>query len=346
MFKVSKLFRLLFGAAFGMGIVDGEGGGAALDAHGAADAFSSLLGGDAPNESESQEAGQQPVDDESEEAAAERQAKQELSDTEGDPQDAGKAEADELTIEVDGKSVKLNKAELAEYYKNGLRQADYTRKTMEAAEARKSAEAEASKAKQEREEYGTKLNHFAIATQSQLEQIRSQLAEIDIDANPVEYLHLQRSLEAGQAKLSQAQQEMARINEQRQAEQADADRRFLQTQQEILVDKLPEWKDPAKFKSGMEQLESFMTAQGFTAADGKTVLDARVILLARKAQQYDALISRAKETAKKVQALPTKVERSGNPETSRPDGRTTAMKQLERTGSVDAAANAFAQFIK
>lgn len=319
----------------------------ALDANGAADAFSSLLGGDAPNESESQEAGQQPVDDESEEAAAERQAKQELSDAGDDQsQDADKAEQDTVTIEVDGKPVALTKAELADYYKNGLRQADYTRKTMEAAEARKTAEAEATKARQEREEYSTKLQHFAIATQSQLEQIAHQLSQTDLEADPIEYLRLQRSLTEGQAKLAQAQQELTQFNEQRQREQADADRQFLRTQQELLVDKLPEWKDPAKFKAGMEALESFMTEQGFTAQDGKTVLDARVLLLARKAQQYDALISRAKETAKTVAKLPTKVERSGTPEASRPDGRTTAMKALERTGSVDAAANAFAQFIR
>lgn len=318
----------------------------ALDAHGAADAFSSLLGGDAPNESEPQKAVSQPAEDESDEAAAERLAKQELSDDGDEQQDDGKqAESDELTIEVDGKSVKLTKAELAEYYKNGLRQSDYTRKTMEAAEARKTAEAESSKARQEREAYAHKLNHFAIATHSQLEQVAAQLAETDVEADPIEYLRLERTLREGQAKLGQAQQELQHITAQQQQEQAQAMQAHMTAQWEQLTAKLPEWKDPAKAKAESTAIREYLGSQGFESQE-RDFTDYRAILLARKAMQYDALISRAKETAKKVQALPTKVERSGNPETSRPDGRTTAMKQLERTGSVDAAANAFAQFIK
>src|SRR5437763_12919210 len=68
-------------------------------------------------------------------------------------QEDAPAEPAKFTVKVDGKDVELTEAEIADAYKNGLRQADYTRKTMEAADQRKAAEAEASKAREERTKY-------------------------------------------------------------------------------------------------------------------------------------------------------------------------------------------------
>lgn len=341
--KFSKLLKMLLGMAglFSMGVVeDGGGNTAPLDSFAAADAFSSLMGDDGPAENESPE-------DDTPEAAAERLAKQELSGTEEAPEN-GEGEqvpaADDITVEIDGKTVKLTKAQIAENYKDGLRQADYTRKTMETAAARKTADAEIQQARTERDTYAQKLNNFAIATQSAMQEQAAVLTEELAATDPQEYLIQKHIFDKRQAQLVQAQQELGRIGQQQQQEQADAQRAYLTEQQEQLLAKLPDWKDPAKAKAEAGAIKEYLAAQGYTPQE-RDFTDHRAIVMAKKAMQYDALIERAGKAVKKVAALPVKVERSGNTETSKPDGRTEAMKRLERTGSIDAAANAFAQFM-
>lgn len=309
----------------------------ALNAHSAADAFSSLLGDDGPNENETQ------VEDDTPEGKAEKLLTSELS---GDGEEEVTEEApepDELTIEVDGKQVKLTKEQIAESYKNGLRQADYTRKTMEAADARKAAEAETAKAKQERAEYSRNLNNYTIAEQSGVDQIRAALTQELLESDPVQYLTLQHTLQERQAKLGEAQTILKQLNEQQQAEEAEAKQSYMKAQQELLLAKLPEWKDPAKAEAEAHAIKKYLVSEGFEPAECDFT-DHRAIVMAKKAMQFDALMERAGKAVQKVKALPTKVERPGTAEARSPDKRTTVMKQLERTGSISDAANAFAQF--
>lgn len=310
----------------------------ALDAHSAADAFSSLLDGDEPNESESQ------VDDDTPEGKAEKLLVSEQSDDDKkDEEPEADPEADELTIEIDGKQVKLSKEQIAENYKNGLRQADYTRKTMEAADARKTAEAETAKAKAERTEYAQKLNHYTIAEQSGVDQIRAAMTQELLESDPVQYLTLQHTLHERQVKLGEAQRILGQLTEQQKTEEAEAQQSYMRAQQEQLLAKLPDWKDPAKAEAESNAIKKYLMSQGYEAAE-LNITDHKQILLARDAMKYRELLERAGKAVKKVAALPTKVERSGSPEVKKPDNRTAAMKQLERTGSLMDAANAFAQF--
>jgi hypothetical protein len=305
----------------------------ALDANTAADAFSSLLGSDDPNENE-------PLVDDTPEGKAEKLLTSELSDDEEVTEEV--PESDELTIEVDGKQVKLTKEQIAESYKNGLRQADYTRKTMEAADARKTADAETAKAKQERTTYAQQLNNYTIAEQSGVEQIRASMTQELLQNDPVEYLTLQHTLHERQVKLGEAQRILGQLNEQQQTEDAEAKQSYMKAQQDQLLAKLPDWKDPAKAATESNAIRTYLMSQGYEAAE-LNITDHKQILLARDAMKYRELIERAGKAVTKVKALPTKVERAGTPDASRPDGRTTAMKQLERTGSIPDAANAFAK---
>ncbi|MES2323273.1 MAG: hypothetical protein V4633_13495 [Pseudomonadota bacterium] len=337
MFKISKLLQFLLGMSgfLKFGVMDGDGGGyQPLDAFGAADAFSSLLGSDDPNESETI------VD--TPEAKAERLAAEEMS---GDEEVTGEAtEEPEVTVEIDGKTVKLTKEQIAENYKNGLRQADYTRKTMEAADARKTAEAETAKARQERETYAQQLNNYAIATQSAMQEQAAILTQELLDTDPLEYLRQERTFKERQANLAQAQQQLQQLGQQHQQEQAAAQRAYITEQQEQLLAKLPEWKDHAKAQADANAIKEHLASCGFEGAE-RDFTDHRLILLARDAMQYRALIERAGKAVKKVAALPTKVERTGTPEVARPDKRTEAMKRLGQSGSINDAANAFSQFL-
>jgi hypothetical protein len=246
-----------------------------------------------------------------------------------------------VTIEVDGKAVELKKSELADYYKNGLRQADYTRKTMEAAEQRKAAEAEASKAREERQKYAQGLQQAQAMLQAQLQE----QSQIDwnklLETDPVEYLKQQHLANGRQAKLQEIQREQQELHSKHQAEQAAQMKAFLRTQQEELLAKLPEWKDPAKAKTEQAAIVDYLKSQGLEEAQINNIADHRVVLLSRKAMLYDQMMSKASAAAKKVSNLPQKVEKPGGGEVSATDGRTAAMRQLGKSGSVRDAASVF-----
>lgn len=278
---------------------------------------------------------------ETEEQAAERLAREDAGVAEPAATDAPQS----FTIKVDGKDVTLTADEMAEHVKAGMRQADYSRKTAEVAEQRKVADAETAQARAQRDEYAGKLGNFANQATYELNALAAQLTDELLQSDPVAYLSTQRTLQARHAELQQAQQELQKITDQRNAETVEAQRQHFAYQQEQLLAKLPEWKDPAKAKAEVAEIQQYLATQGYQPEESDFT-DFRSVILARKAMQFDALMERARTTTKKVASAPPKVERPGNADSARPgDGRTTAIKQLKQSGSVRDAAVAFSQFL-
>ena len=304
-----------------------------LDINGAAQAFSTLL--DPP------EVVEKSADDLEKEALAELTAEKQ-EEPQAEP---AEAEDSGVTIEVDGQTVTLTKAELAEAYTSGLRQSDYTKKTMEVSEQRKAAEAEIAKAQQERQAYATNLQKMA----AQLEGALTEQSKIDwqqlLDSDPVEYLKQQHLFQQRQAAFQQNQQQQQYLAQVAQAEQAKARESFLAKQQEELLAKLPDWKDPAKASAEKAALQKYLLEQGFDPNDVNSVSDHRAVIMGRKAMLYDAMMAKANAAAKKVAAAPQRVVRSGVADSGKPDGRSAAMVRLGKTGKVEDAAAVFAQFL-
>jgi hypothetical protein len=250
-----------------------------------------------------------------------------------------------VTIEVDGKTVELTKAELADYYKNGLRQSDYTKKTMEAAELRKAAEAEQTKAREERQRYAEGLQQAQALLQAQLQE----QGQIDwqklLETDPVEYLKQQHLAQARQAKLHQIGQEQQQIHARTQAEQAEQMKSFIRTQQEELLAKLPEWKDESKARVEKTAIKDYLVKEGFDESALANISDHRAVLLARKAMLYDQMMSKASTAAKKVQALPQKVERPGGGESQGLDKRSADWQRFSKSGKVEDAAALFGRIL-
>lgn len=269
------------------------------------------------------------------------------ADPEAETVEVESAEPEKVTIEVDGKTVELTKAELADYYKNGLRQADYTRKTMEAAEQRKAAEAEAAQAREERQKYAQGLQQAQNVLQAQLsEQSRIDWQKL-LETDPVEYLkqqHLANTRQAELQRINQAQQQLHARNQQEQAVQMHT---YLQAQQNELLAKLPEWKDEAKATADKSAIKDYLRKDvGLEDALIDNITDHRLVIVSRKAMLYDQMMSKAKAAAKQVQNLPQKVERPGVADTNPMDGRTASMKQLQKSGSVRDAAAVFDRIFK
>lgn len=304
----------------------GDGGGA-LTVDGGAAAFAALL---EPAETE--------VTEENPELPAELEVEAELeeepSEQEGEPQT--------FTVKIDGKEVQVPLSELLNGYQ---RQSDYTKKTMEASQQRKEADAVVQQAQQERQEYHSKLERMA----AQLEGALEQQSQIDwnalIESDPVEYLKQQQLFQQRQALYQQNAQERQKLIQQHQTEQAQAQQSYLAEQQENLLAKLPDWKDDAKAAAEKAAISEFLQKQGFEAEDISSIADHRHVIVARKAMLYDQLMAKANVQAKKVQEAPQRVVKPGVTTNGNADGRTTAAKQHAAKGTVESAAAVFAQFL-
>lgn len=322
---------------------EGDAGvGGAMDQGQAASAFESLLSGAAAEPSGEEENPE--ATHEGEDNAATEGADADEGDEESEGEAAPEPSAT-VEFEVDGKKVSMTKEQIAEAVKGQMRQDDYTKKTMQAAEERKTANAEREAARAEREQYAQKLNNFVIAQDSIFQQEASALTEELLNSDPVAYLTLQRTLQLRQAEMQKAQVELQQLEQQRQQEHAEAMKSYQAEQLEKLLAKLPEWKDPKKAKAEVDEITGYMASQEFTPQEISGMSDHRVLLLSRKAMLYDKLMSKAAEATKKVAKAPAMVERPGKGEPANVDGRTRAMKQLAKSGSVHDAAAAFASFL-
>lgn len=307
-----------------------ESSNSPLDANQAAAVFAEML------EPRKEEEGAEPqaVEAEVQEPEAEAVETEVEAETQEEPQ--------VFTVKIDGKEVEVTLDEL----KNGYqRQSDYTRKTMEAAEQRKAAEAEYQKARTERDQYAQKLSQDgALLTALLGEQQQTNWQQL-LESDPVEYLKQQHLYQQRYAQLQQIQQEQQKVWELQQSEQARQFQSHLQSQHELLLDKLPDWKDEAKAKTEKAELKTWLAGEGFSEAEINSLADAKFVIAARKAMLYDKMISQAKAAAKKVQNVPQKVERPSTGQAPNLDKRSSAYQRLFKTGKVEDAAAVFASLL-
>jgi hypothetical protein len=311
---------------------DGGDGGGSLDVNGGAAAFAALL--DPPKADPSEGSEDHPELPDEPEAELEADPDAEPSEQEEEPQT--------FTVKIDGKEVQVPLSELLNGYQ---RQSDYTKKTMEAAEQRKAADAETQKAQQERQQYAGELQRMAV----QLEGVLEQQGQIDwgalLEESPVEYLKQQQLFQQRQALYQQNMAEQQKLNQQFQNEQAQAHQSYLAQQRDDLLAKLPDWKDDAKAAAEKTAISKFLQDQGFGDEDISSIADHRHVLIARKAMLYDQLMAKANVQAKKVKEAPQRVVKPGVTSNGTPDGRTTAAKRHERNGTVETGAEVFRQFL-
>jgi hypothetical protein len=267
----------------------------------------------------------------------------EVVEQESAPEDDADSEQPQtVTIEVDGQMVEVTLDELKKGYQ---RQADYTRKTMAVAEQRKVAEAEATKLREERQAYGQKLQEQSILLQAALGEQQTIDWQQLLESDPVEYLKQQHLYQQRQAAYQRNMQEQQALYQQQQAEQAENVKQLLASQHELLMEKLPEWKDGEKAKAEKSALKTYMNENGFTADEINNLTDHRSVLVLRKAYLYDQMMGKAKAAAKKVENLPKKVERPGSGQSPSLDKRSTAYQRLSKSGKVEDAAAVFASLL-
>lgn len=248
-----------------------------------------------------------------------------------------------VKIDIDGYEIELPKDKADKLAAERLMQADYTKKTMAAADERKAATAETQKAQQERATYAQNLQEMQIRLEGALqEQSKAVDWEQLLNSDPVEYLKQQHLVQSRQAALQHNYAEQQRVQTAIKADRQTALESHLVEQQRILAAKLPEWKDEQKATADKTAIRDYLINQGFEAAELSNVTDARSVLMARKAMLYDQMVGKAAAAAKKVATLPNKAERPGGGEPQNLDKRAAAFQRLSKSGRVEDAASLIA----
>jgi hypothetical protein len=221
--------------------------------------------------------------------------------------------------EIDLGDIKVKKSELkAGYMKDG----DYRRKTAEAAEVKRAAEAERMQVRQEREYHANQLEVLIHGLQTQLvgdQQALAQLAESD----PAEWVRENAAF----------QQRYAKQQEREQAEWRKAER-------EALREKLPEWNDPQKAQAEQKMVAEYLISQGYAADDLANLFDHRALVVAREAalwRQHQAAQKTLKD--KQVKPEPQKGLKPGAAQQKTQDQQASKVDELrkraQRTGNQD-----------
>ena len=248
--------------------------------------------------------------------------------------------AEVYTVKVDGKEVEVTLDELQKGYS---RTQDYTRKTQQIAETRKAVEAEASAIRAEREQYSQLLGALK-------QQLESTEAPIDMDRlyneDPIEWVRQSEVMRQKQDKLAAIQSEQQRLSELTAQQRAQEMQAHLASQQEALIQAVPEWKDSKKAQAEKALLVEFGKKIGFSDEELKNVYDHRAVIALRKAALYDQMMSKRGQIKPVVNNGPRTAKPSAAGRVSTTTESTRAKQRLAKSGRVNDAASAIELLLK
>lgn len=262
------------------------------------------------------------------------------SDAKPDAPEDAPAEEQRFKVKVNGEEKEVPLSELLKGYSL---ESDYRIKTSQVAEQARAAQAQYQQAQALQAHYAQALQTY----QQQLQSVRPQPPDpAMIESDPVGYLRQQQAFSTWQGQMQQAQAEQQQLGQMQQMQQAQYLQATLAQQAEMMVKAIPEWADAAKAQAGKAELSSWLEKQGYAPEEVGAIADHRAVAMARKAMLYDQLMAKQADAAKKVANLPPKSpQRPGSGNTNALDGRTRAMQNLKRSGSIDDAAHAFASLM-
>ena len=290
---------------------------------------------DQPDEASEEEEGEEPDDLEESDEAEEAEEPEETT---------------LYTVKVNGEDTEVTEDELIRGYS---RQSDYTKKTQELAEERRSMDAakaqydsELSQLQQERQQYVEALTHVIQSSMAGLEQY----GDIDWatlkEEDPIQYITKRDEYREIQERTRENQHRMQLAQQQQNAEMQEVQKRVLQEEHGKLVAALPEWGEPASQKKLATDVRAYAIEQGYTPEEIGTLVDHRSLLVLMKAQKYDAL-QKADVKSKKVKNKP-KVVRAGTGTKKTQEGKSKRRAQMTRlrgTGHIDDASALLEDFI-
>ncbi len=287
------------------------------------------------------------VDAEAEEAEAEIEVEDDVE--EGEETEQSLEEQTEVeeelqppsyVVKVDGVEQEVTLDELQNGYS---RQQDYTRKTQELAQQRKSFEDQQSELAKKDAIYAQLLPQLEASLNGELENEPDWGALYESD--PIAYVREKDVWEEKRKKLDAARAENKRLQEEASQKQQEQIQKFVEYGNQQLTERVPGWSDAEKSQKEKAAITTYaINDLGFTPQEINQVIDYRVLLGLRDGMLYRKQVAASKK--KPTQKAAARVARPGT--SNKPKTMTAAKKaqaKLAKSGKVQDAAKVFEQFI-
>jgi len=280
------------------------------------------------------------LDDIDDEIAAELDEYEEESDEEQTNVEEEIEQPLTFTVKVDGQDIEVTQEELINGYS---RQQDYTRKTQELSQQRKTIEQQQAELAQRDAIYSQLLPKMEAQLKGELanEPDWSKLYEDD----PVGYVREKQLWDEKKEKAQAIQAEQQRLQEEAFAEQQKLIQQQVEFGQQRLLELIPEWQNPevaAKEKAAIRDYA--INTLEYTQQEVDSVYDYRALLGLRKAWLNDKIAETVKK--KPTQKAPARVARPGTVTKKKTITPVRKAKQrLAKSGKVQDAAKVFEQLI-
>jgi hypothetical protein len=240
---------------------------------------------------------------------------------------------------------------LAQLVKSYQLEGHLTRKSQELSEKMKSLETEREKVSSELNTRLTEANqlisHFEQQFMADYNNINwNELRQSDpaeFAARKQEYNEKWNNLQAYRQQIVLNSEKM---RQEAQAKQQDQFRELLKTEEERLLNRIPDWKDEKKASEGKKELSGYLRDYGFNDGEISGIYDHRQIDIIRKAMLYDKISSKNDVAKKKVATLPKLLKPSAQAKDPSADALKSGFERLNKTGRVDDAAAVLKQMLK
>lgn len=209
-----------------------------------------------------------------------------------------------------------------------MREQDYRRKTQEAAELTRAAQAERAQIKQELDNRVNSLDVLGQALYQEYVGDQAKLAGL-LETDPHGYLRVKEQMAQRQNLLGQIEAHRQATQQYAINEQAKARSESLRLAEETLLERLPEWKDPGKRRAESTDIANALVDAGYTHDELIELIDPRALIVARKAALWDkAQAAKAKATeVVKVEKTPPKPVTAGT--AGKPEKSASAVKAAD-----------------
>jgi hypothetical protein len=299
---------------------------------------------------EEEESTEETQDESLEEEPEESEEESEEEDDEGT--DEREVEGDDLyAITINGEEHEVSIDELLKGYS---RQSDYTKKTQELSEQRKSFDEVEIQYKTEVAQIQAERGHYMRSLQSIIDGSLGKMDEFSNinweqlrQEDPIEFVAKKEEFRDKQEKINTLRQEQQGAQQRQSLEKQRFHAESLEREHAALTEKLPEWGKEESRKKLTKDLRDYALSAGFEAEEVSSLVDHRSIIVLLKASKYDK-INNADVKAKKLKNKP-RVIRAGSgvsKERSTASQRSKKMKRLKESGHVKDASALFEDFVE
>lgn len=244
-------------------------------------------------------------------------------------------------VRIDGEEVEVTLEELQSGYS---RQQDYTRKTQELSEQRKTID-------KQREELAQRDAIYSQLLPRLEAQLKGEMADEPdwnklVDEDPAMYVRQKQIWDEKKEKLRATQAEQRRLEEENAKKQQEQIAQMVQEGQQKLLELIPEWQDPeVATKDKLAIREYGINVLGYSPQEMDAVYDYRALLGLRNAWLQSKTVKATKK--KPTEKAKARVARPGT--TNRPRSVAPVKKakqRLAKTGKPSDAAKVFEQMLK